>query len=282
MTVWQVDFSERPLSTPQGQTLWELLIVDPNGQILHQAQCSQAQARFDWLIRQLELCINNTGSCPERIQLFRPQCLSLFEAAANELNLLVEPTRYTPALKQVLATQASTYSTAPNYTGDAYQPLQIMPLPPVPLPDQLWGEGWRFTGLRAKELETHLIVQPIPILSLRMDLLPSQLGLGTNLIIPGVIIYGGRRSMALARWCQEQNPAEVTFIAGQPDGVIMAAGLRERWILATFDDPQVKQAAQVFMARQKAAQGLHFLIIQPDESGITYTGLWLLQQSSSS
>lgn len=281
MTLWQVDFSARPLTNPQGQTLWELLIVDPSGQILHQAQCSQTQARFDWLIRQLEICIQKTGSCPERIQLFRPQSLSVFELAANELNLMVEPTRHTPALKRLLAVQAERYPTAANYTGEPYQPLHITSLPPVPVPDHLWGDGWQFTGLMAGELETHLITQPIPILSLRMDMLPSQLGLETSLFIPGVIIYGGHRSMTLARWCQEQNPAEVEFIPGQPNGLIMSAGLRERWVLATFEDPQVRQSAQGFMTRRAAAKGLHFLLIQPDESGVTYTGLWLLQQSSS-
>jgi hypothetical protein len=53
----------------------------------------------------------------------------------------------------------------------------------------------------------------------------------------------------------------------------------DRWILVTFEDAEVAQAAQVYEQRKQQSQGLHFLLVQPDDSGITYTGFWLLQYS---
>ncbi len=47
--------------------------------------------------------------------------------------------------------------------------------------------------------------------------------------------------------------------------LILEASLADRWILATFADEKV------------SAAGLYFLLVQPDDSGMTYTGLWLLQ-----
>jgi hypothetical protein len=106
------------------------------------------------------------------------------------------------------------------------------------------------------------------------------LGLASATAIPGVIIDGGQRSLALAQWLASQSPVTLTAIAGEPDGLILEAGLCDRWILATYEDPQVKMAAKTFMQRQQAAKGLHFLLVRPDDSGMTYTGLWLLRAPS--
>ncbi|HEY9750428.1 MAG TPA: Tab2 family RNA-binding protein, partial [Allocoleopsis sp.] len=51
----------------------------------------------------------------------------------------------------------------------------------------------------------------------------------------------------------------------------------DRWVLATFEDAEVRAAAQAYEQRKQAAQGLHFLLVQPDDSGMTYSGFWLLQ-----
>jgi RNA-binding protein Tab2/Atab2 len=90
------------------------------------------------------------------------------------------------------------------------------------------------------------------------------------------VIDGGRRSLPLARWLQDSQPVSLNHIAGAPDGLILEAGDLDRWIVATFEDPEVRSAAQVYEQRKQASQGLHFLLIQPDDSGMTYTGFWLL------
>lgn len=149
--------------------------------------------------------------------------------------------------------------------------------PPVPLPDALLGESWQFAALPAQDIISEFRDRPIPILDLPTSFHPFNLGLASNQPIPGIIIYGGRSSMRLARWFQAQNPVSINYIPGAPDGLILEAGLNERWVLATFEDADVKKAAQIYQQRQSSAKGLHFLLIQPDDSGMTYTGIWLLQ-----
>lgn len=151
--------------------------------------------------------------------------------------------------------------------------------PPQPLPENLWGDHWRFASLPAGELVDAFAHRSIPIVQMPEALLPLQLGLASNLAVPGVVIEGGRRSMQLARWLQSAQPVSLNFIAGAPDGLILEAGEIERWIVATFDDPEAHTSAQVYEQRKQESKGLHFLLVQPDDSGMTYTGVWLLQKT---
>jgi RNA-binding protein Tab2/Atab2 len=69
----------------------------------------------------------------------------------------------------------------------------------------------------------------------------------------------------------------LNYIAGAPDGLVLEAGLVDRWIVATFEDAEVTTAARLYQQRQQLSHGLHFLLVQPDDSGMTYSGFWLLQ-----
>ena len=83
--------------------------------------------------------------------------------------------------------------------------------------------------------------------------------------------------MQLARWLENVQPVALNYIAGTPDGLILESGLVDRWVVATFEDKEVAAAAQTYEQRKQLSGGLHFLLVQPDESGMTYTGFWLLQ-----
>lgn len=107
--------------------------------------------------------------------------------------------------------------------------------------------------------------------------LPINLGLASTVKIPGIVIYGGRQSMRLARWFQEVRPVELNYIAGAPDGFVLEAGLIDRWVVVTFEDKEVGAASQNYQQRKQESKGLHFLLIQPDDSGMTYSGFWLLR-----
>jgi hypothetical protein len=85
--------------------------------------------------------------------------------------------------------------------------------------------------------------------------------------------------MQIARWLKQVQPVSLNYIAGEPDGLILEAGLADRWVIATFDDTEVAIAAKKYQSRLQQSQGLHFLLIQPDDSGMTYSGFWLLQSS---
>jgi hypothetical protein len=158
-----------------------------------------------------------------------------------------------------------------------YNPLALDKPPPLPLAENLWGDRWRFASLPAGNIEEAFGDRPIPILEMPEFLLPLTLGIASTVAIPGVVIDGGRKSMQLARWLQDAKPVSLNYIPGAPDGLILEAGLVDRWVVATFEDKEVAAAAQTYEQRKQLSRGLHFLLVQPDDSGMTYTGFWLLQ-----
>ncbi|MEH2347679.1 MAG: Tab2/Atab2 family RNA-binding protein [Nostoc sp.] len=265
MKIWQVDFYRRPSQDESGQILWELLICDATRSFEYEATCLQSAANSSWVAAQLELAAGE--KLPNVIQVFRPQSLSLIEAAGRNLSINVEPTRHTLALKQWLQEK--------QYPSTLDKP------PPAPLPENLWGEQWRFATLAASDVETRFSDRPIPILHIPEHLKPINLGLASTVPVPGVVIYGGRQSMRLARWLQQARPVALNYISGAPDGLILEAGLVDRWIVATFEDIEVTTAAQTYQQRKQQSRGLHFLLVQPDDSGMTYSGFWLLRADDS-
>jgi RNA-binding protein Tab2/Atab2 len=273
---WQLDFYRRPLQDASGSPLWELLLCAPDMVFSYSQTCLQPTASAAWLRTQIEQAISKAGYAPTHIEVFRPQTLTLTEVACRELGIAVVAKRDTATLKQWLTQRTTWYSSLNTYTGEAYDPLKLEQPAPVPLPDNLWGEQWRFAGLPQSEL-VRLQYEAIPICQMPQSLMPLELGLASTALIPGIVIDAGRKSMVLAQWLANAQPMFVKFLAGQPDGLILEAGLVERWVLVTFDDPEVQTAARTFEQRKHSAKGLHFLLVRPDESGMTYTGLWLLQ-----
>ncbi|MUL36591.1 Tab2/Atab2 family RNA-binding protein [Gloeocapsopsis dulcis] len=273
--IWQADFYRRPLRDAGGQALWELLVCDSTRTVEFVALCPQSQANAHWLVEQLQLVADKM---PDTIQIFRPQSLSLLTTAGEQLGTTVEATRRTYALKQWLQERSPLYRSMNNYTGEAYDLLTIEKPPPTPLPEKLWGEQWRFAALSAKDVEAAFQERPIPILDMPPALMPLQLGLASNISVPGVIIYGGRQSMRLTRWIQQTSPIALNYIGGAPDGLVLEADLADRWIVATFEDREVSASAQIYEQRKQQSKGLHFLLVQPDNSDVTFSGFWLLRQ----
>ncbi|MBD2074237.1 Tab2/Atab2 family RNA-binding protein [Phormidium sp. FACHB-592] len=286
MTVWELDFYRRPLQNAAGDPLWELLICDSVGAFQFVTYCAQAQASASWLLTQLQsqlqAWIEAGHTLPDRLLVFRPQTLHLLETAGQQLGIAIEATRRTPRLKHLLVERSRQYATLTDslearYTGQGYQPLALDKLPPVPLPEKLWGDRWRFASLPAVDLIDTVSDRMIPILSVPEALLPLKLGLASTVPIPGVVIDGGRQAMRLANWLQQSQPVSLGYIPGAPDGLILEAGLADRWILTTFEDTEVATAGQAYEQHKQLSQGLHFLLVQPDDSGMTYSGFWLLK-----
>ncbi len=151
--------------------------------------------------------------------------------------------------------------------------------PPQPLPDQLWGDRWRFATLPAANVLPAFQNQPIPIVDMPERFHPVTLGIASTTAVPGVVIDGGRQSLVLARWLQTVQPIAIRYVAGELGGLLMDVANGDRWILATFADSDVAIAGQQFEQRKQASKGLHFLLVQPDDTGVTYSGIWLLQSS---
>lgn len=202
MSCWQVDLYRRPLRTPSGLDLWELVICDPQENFYYTAFCPEPLVSSAWVIREFHNC---GQLLPQRVQVFRPQSLGLLEAACQELGIALEATRRTPALKRYLQQRVQEYQGLKTYTGEAYDPLAIEQPPPLPLPDDIWGDSWQFAAITPPDLE-QLMQYPLRILAFEMAMLPASLGLAADTLIPGIILYGGRKSLKLARWFQEQLP----------------------------------------------------------------------------
>lgn len=275
MITWQADFYRRPLRD-EGQPVWELVLCCPEEEFIAHAFCLQSDATASWLTAQLQAVLHHHRR-PDQLEIFRPQCLSLLQAATQPLSISVVATRRTPLLKAHLQDRIGIYKSMAAYSGEPYQPSSVESPPPVPVPEHLWGDRWRFGAIAAGDLIDFIDDNPIPIRSTPSFLHPLTLKLASNIPIPGVIIDGGRQSMRLTHWFQEQNPVSLSHIPGPPDGLILEAGLCDRWILATFEDSDVAEAGHTFQQRCQKSKGLHFLLVQPDDSGTTYSGIWLLQ-----
>ncbi|NEQ49853.1 MAG: DUF1092 family protein [Leptolyngbya sp. SIO3F4] len=275
---WQLDFYRRPLKNAENDSLWELLVCTPTMDFSYAETCPQAKANAMWLRQQLKHAIHRAGYRPKALHVFRPQTQTLAEVACRELDIPVIAKRSLPTLKQWLRQRTAWYPNLKTFTGEAYSPFEIERSTPIPLPDNLWGETWRFAGLSNTDL-LRFQYEAIPIRSVPKELLPLEIGLSSTVLIPGVVIDSGRRAMGMAQWLESVRPAFLKYIAGQPDGLILEAGLSDRFVLNTFEDPDVRGAANAFEQRKSTAKGLHFLLIRPDDSGMTYSGLWLLQES---
>lgn len=269
MKTWQIDFYKHTRKDEKGNPIWQLLICSPQGDIIHEANCPQSQANSDWLAIQIQQA--NQGNLPNILQVFRPQSVSLLLAATEKLGIQLETTRRTNALKAELKKR---------FIDKNYDSVKLEKLPPQALPENLWGDEWRFVTFSAGDLIEYFSDRPIPIVDMPESLYPINLGIASNVSIPGTIIYGGKKSMILARWLQEAKPFSLNYIPtelGKSGGLVLESGLSDRWIIATFEDREVAQAAQNYERRKKASQGLHFLLVQPDDSGMTYSGFWLLK-----
>lgn len=277
-TSWQLDFYRRPLQDADEKPLWELLICSADRSFTYGEFCPQSEASAPWVRQQLEKACGLARGWPDSIAVFRPQSVSLAEVACRDLPVEVVPQRDTPALKQWLKQRAAWYPSLSSYVSQPYDPVALERPAPVPVGEHLMGESWQFAAVSCDDLQ-RLQYEPIPVQSIPAELMPMSLGLPSTLPIPGVIIDGGRRSMALAQWLASARPVMLQYIAGVPDGLLLEAGLVDRWIMATFEDEAVAAAARTFTERKMAAKGLHFLLVRPDDSGLTYTGLWLLQST---
>ncbi len=275
MVIWQADFYRRPLQSATGQPLWELCLCDATGNFQWSSSCPQSEANSTWLAQQLQIA--GSGKLPDVIAVFRPQSLSLMVAAGQKLGVNVEPSRRTPALKAWLTQKAKEYRQEANYTHEPYEPLIRDRPPPGPLPEELWGDRWRFASVSATYLMEVFAARSIRIRHIPQEITPIALGLPSTAAIPGIVLDGGRQSLKIAQWLQEASPVAIDYSPGVPNGLILEAGLVDRWIIATFEDTEVAEAGQTFQHRKQLTQGLHFLLIQPDDSGMTYSGFWLLQ-----
>lgn len=273
MRIWQCDFYRTFVSQTTKKQLWFLMICDEEGNEIYTANCCQSEANSTWLIEQLGCA--EQGGLPAKIQIFRPQIVGLFKTATTALSIELETTRRTRGLKKRLSEYIANSSSP---IDDKY--LALDKPPPQPLPESIWGENWSFISIASGEILNFIQDRPIPFAQISKSLLPLNLGIASDVSIPGIVIYGGKKSLIICRWLQEEKPIALNYIpteVGVSGGLVLESGLVDRWIFNTFEDPLVAKAAKSYQKSKEISQGLHFLLIQPDDSGMTYTGFWLLK-----
>ena len=269
---WQVDFYRCPLVDEAGHRLWALVVCSSDSQVEKVAFCPQPLADSAWIVDRLQQWLV-AAVPPATLEVFRPQCLASIQKAGQKLGIPVIPTRRTAALKQRLQVQARLYPQLEGYVKEPYDPFAIDPPPPAAILEEFRGESWQFAALSRPDFIA-LTERSIPVKD--CSLLAGLIGVSPDLSIPGAIFYGDRRSLSLAKWLQTTVPVSLNFVSGDPHGVIVEAGLNDRWVMATFKDPTVVEAAAKFERRKSATGGFHFLMVMPDDTGATIAGLWLL------
>ena len=277
MNIWQADFYYLP-ELVEAERLWELTICiladsteRKNTDKVYSDRCLAADANSSWLADKINRIA--AGKLPDKIQVFRPQALSLIATAAEKLKIKVEATRNTPILKQVLIEKYQTKY--PNY-----DPTKLEKTVPLPLPENLWGDKWQIANIKANQIVDLFRDRPIPICHLPEALYPVNLNLASELAIPGLVVYGGKKTMQIARWIEKQNPAFLNYIpteVGKSGGFILETSLIDRWVFNTFESESAAEIARNYEQKKREAKGLHFILIQPDDSGMTYTAFWLLR-----
>ncbi len=271
MRIWQVDFYRHIQQQSSKNIVWDLLICESNKTFIYHNQCLQKNANSDWLVEKIKEAAAEKSSetLPDLIQVFRPECLSLLTVAGEKLGIKVEATRHTNILKKELEKRFSKAN---------YNPIKLQQPPPSALPENIWGEKWHFVSIAADGIDV-FFHRPIPIKNIPQEFLPINLGIASTTSIPGIIIYGGRQSMELASWLEKVKPASLNYIPteiNKSGGLVLESGLIDRWIFLTFEDIEVAKSAQNYEKRKIESKGLHFLLIQPDDSGMTSTGFWLM------
>ena len=276
MNIWQADFYYLPEQIAEGR-VWELVICIPDQQNKYKiasVRCHSEEANARWLAEKIKEL--SQDKLPDKIHVFRPQTLSLIATAAEQLNIEVEATRNTFDLKQAL--QEKYKEQYPNHN-----PIKLDKPVPQPLPENLWGDKWQIANIKAGQIVDLFSDRPIPICHLPESLYPINLSIASDVPIPGIVVYGGRKSMQIARWIDRENPAFINYIPteiGKSGGFILETGLVDRWVFNTFESEQAAETARNYEQKKQAAQGLHFVLIQPDDSGMTYTAFWLLRELS--
>jgi RNA-binding protein Tab2/Atab2 len=148
---------------------------------------------------------------------------------------------------------------------------------PQPMPEDLWGDRWQFVRLTAEDLEFRLLERSIPIREVSPSARPSEQAISPDALIPGIMIEAGKQSMRLARWVATQQPISLEAVNRELGALMLSTQSDDRWIMTTYQDEAVKEASENFEALKLGSGGIHFLLIQPDDTGITYSGLWILR-----
>ena len=161
----------------------------------------------------------------------------------------------------------------PHEEGYLSGPLAPPPEPirPLarPLPETARGESWAWA-----RLGTNALQQADQWESDFAGLIPLPAGLNSDVSVPGILLFGGERALAIAAWIAGLEPVRLEVSGRQ---LILEAGLEDRWLLSDLASDEAERTAAELDASRQQAGGLQFLAVQADPSAQRFTGFWMLR-----
>lgn len=278
---WELDYYSRPILEADGKKRWELLICSTPQPGADQPAfrwvrpCPAASVNSIWLREAMQDALTEALSLglqpPRRLRCWRISMRAMVQRAAEGLGMELVSSRRCYALVQWLQERERTVY--PQEEGFMAGPLAPPPTPirpvPVPLPETARGQSWAWATLSAEAL-AEASDWDIDF----AGLIPLPAGLDPASQIPGIRLFGGDRSLAIAGWIAGLEPVRLELSGRQ---LLLEAGLEDRWLLSDLaDDTREAAAASLEQARQQAG-GLQFVAVQANERDQRFAGFWMLQ-----
>jgi len=281
---WELDCYSRPVVTPEGKKLWEVLITDSNGSFRYLKKLPSNQVNSKTLRGAVDDLVERSEVKPNVVRFFRGAMFNMINIALQELpGLTSKPSRCTFALAAWLEERHRlVYPKMPGYNanmvggsagsfgGGAASFLDVRT--PVKLPDALRGEKYAFVALPVSEFMPGGGVASDNVGVGRLCPLPPDLP--GDAFVQGVVVLTSR-AKALASWL-----AGTEMVAMNADlrkrVLTMETDIDTQYLVARLDDEQRAEGA-AFEEGKDQLQGLHFVSVQQGDDDDP-EGFWLLRE----
>jgi hypothetical protein len=281
MSDWELDYYSRPILDADGKKRWELLICstpatgEAEEPFRWSRSCPASSVNSIWLREALEQAIaaaEQQGLArPRRLRCWRASMRTMVQRAAEGLAIELIASRRCYALVNWL--QQREREVYPHEEGYLSGPLAPAPEPiravARPLPETARGESWAWARLGAGELQ-----QADQWESDFAGLIPLPAGLNSDSPVPGILLFGGERALAIAAWVAGLEPVRLEVCGRQ---LILEAGLEDRWLLSDLGSDDAERTSAELSASRQQVGGLQFLAVQANPSAQRFTGFWMLR-----
>lgn len=285
---WELDCYSRPVMTPGGKKLWEVLITDSTASFRFCKTLPSNKVNSKELRQAVEDLMEdpNIDTKPSTIRFFRGAMFNMINIALSELDVVGRPSRCTNSIAQWLEERhrdvypnMEGYRSTMGVSGGMASggPSFLNVRTPVKMPDSLRGEKYAFVALPLAELlpggsitDENIGVGRLCAISesLAGDLPPA------DTFVQGIVILT-QRPEALAAWLAGTELASMSCDLRKRN-LIMETDIDTRYLMARLNDEQ-REEGVAFEEGKDTLNGLHFVCVQRDEDDDP-AGFWLMRE----